>query len=68
LRSFQAVPAQANVHEFETMLTCLEARGAHLPPHFAEAPPERARDAFREFVTIARHRKSNGIETPNAPR
>jgi hypothetical protein len=58
LRSFEAVPARANVHEFEKMLTCLEARGMHLPSHFAEAPPERARDAFTQFLDIARHRTS----------
>jgi hypothetical protein len=66
LRAFQAAPVQTNIHEFEMMMTCLEDRGMHLPAHFAEAPPERARDAFADFVRISRHRTSPPKEERSA--
>jgi len=67
LRGFQAAPEQATVHEFETMMTCLELRGMHLPAHFSVTPPERAHEAFAEFVAIARHRKSKQGDGANSP-
>lgn len=56
LRGFQAVPSPKSVHEYETMMKCLEARGMHLPPYFSEGDPERGRQAFARVVSIARRR------------
>lgn len=58
LRSVQPTPTPANVREFETMMKCLEGRGMRLPAHFDAVERERARDAFTEFVKIARRRTS----------
>jgi hypothetical protein len=57
VRSFQAAPTDANIREYEAMMKCLEGRGMRMPAHFAETPPERARESFAEFVWLTRHRK-----------
>jgi len=59
LRGFQAVPSTASVHEFETTMKCLEGRGMRLPPSFAATPPDRAHEAFGQFLKIARARSSS---------
>jgi hypothetical protein len=58
LRGFQAAPTQSNIAEYEAMMTCLEGRGMHLPEHFTSMPAEQSREAFDEFVRLARHRTS----------
>lgn len=66
LRGFQSAPTSSNIAEYETMMTCLEGRGMHLPAHFAVAPPERAHETFAEFVEIARHRAKPSALASNA--
>jgi hypothetical protein len=56
LREFQAVPSPKSVHEYETMMKCLESRGMHLPPHFSDVDPESAREAWARVAGIARKR------------